>query len=61
MIETPAGQITGDHVISELLHNVEVGLFKVRYCSRSVTVQGPLHSSAALQVQCVFCKNVIVS
>lgn len=31
MADTPASQITGDDVISELLRNVEVGLFKVRY------------------------------
>lgn len=31
MTETAAAQITGDDVISELLRNAEVGLFKVRY------------------------------
>jgi hypothetical protein len=31
MAETSARQITGDDVISELLRNVEVGLFKARY------------------------------
>jgi hypothetical protein len=31
MAESPASQITGDDIISELIRNVEAGLFKVRH------------------------------